>query len=204
MLGQHGTLHFTVCIEESERVFSHFGSWCLFIFGFQFVVSFFSLLSCLSVSFCPNLGKIKKEREQASHAFIIIIIIPERGRHGDGGLEQLVLYFWSSGNIGEILPSCEPVSFIPTLGLLVFTTYDTKPLFLFSPADPHPCASQGPGYHSSRPSSILIKHTARTLRDGEESEGKGGIFHPRGSGTAGMKGGVKGVSEVRGEGGTLL
>lgn len=78
--------------------------------------------------FLSRFGQVKKEREQASHAFIIIIIIiiPERGW---GGAERawsnlcLFLVIWGKYR-GLFPPLCEPVSFIPAL-MLCFYTYDT-------------------------------------------------------------------------------
>jgi hypothetical protein len=162
--------------------YSHFGL-CLFWF-----CGFFLFLFCLSVSFCPDLGQKSKKSENKHHMHSSSSSSYRKGV-GDGeGWSNLCFIFGHLGISGKF-PSHEPVSFYPNLGLLVFTTYDTRPLFLFSPADPHPPASQGPGWVYPLNPFIPSLSNTQPGHAGTEGRGKQGIFHPSGSGTAGVKGG---------------
>lgn len=142
------------------------------LFIFRFLVLFFSgfsfSFSCLSFIFVPIWAKSKKS-ENKHHMHSSSSYRKGEGRRG--GLEQLVLYFWLFGNIGEFF-LLRAGFLYPNLGCLCLHLRYQPPVS-FSPADPHPRAPKAPGTLLP-PSSLLVKHAARTRRDG--GRGKGGIF----------------------------
>lgn len=140
----------------------------LFLFSFSLGWFFLFLSEC---PFCPDLGNSKKEREQASHAFIIIIIIiiPEGEWAGRSNLCLFLVILGISGTF----PSLR-AGFLYSNLVVVYLRYQTPVLF-FSPADPHPRAPEAPGSLSNPPSSLLVKHAAGHAGT-KGLEGKGGIF----------------------------
>lgn len=153
------------------------------LFTFRFLLFLFSwiyfFLFLSEFHFCPDLGKIKKEREQASHAFIIII--PEGGETGRSGATcALFLVIWEYRGIFSLVsrfPLSQP-------WLLVFTPTIPNPCF-FLASGPPPTRSQGPGYPLTP---FIPPCQTRSPDTPGRRERKGWYFHPSGSGTAGVTG----------------
>lgn len=162
----------------------------IFFYCFLFFSAGFSF-SCLSV-FLSRFGQVKKEREQASHAFIIIIIIiiPERGWGGAERAGATCAYFWSSGgNIGDFFPPLrEPVSFIPALLLCFYNLRYLNPPVLFLASGTPTHALPRPRVPFPTPPHPSLSNTQPDTPGRKER--KGWYFHPSGSGgTGGLKGG---------------
>lgn len=148
----------------------------LVFFLFFWSVFPFPVLNC---PFVPIFGQIKKEREQASHAFY-----HHHHHTGKGaGREKAgatCAYFWStweiSGNFFPLLRAGFPLS--PNLVVVFLHLRYQTPLFFFcsSPADPHPRAPEAPGSLPTPPPFIPPCQTRSRTRRDEREMGKGGIF----------------------------
>lgn len=166
MLGQHGTLHFTVCILEYRNRLSTFWFF-VFLVGFSF--------SCLNCPFVPIWANQKRARTSITCILSSSSSSYRKGGRGGRRPEQPVLIFGHLGNIGELFPSLA----------------SRFPLFqpcccVFTPTIPNPPCSfprqRTPTHALPRPRVPFpppfirpCQTRSRTRRD-EGGYGKGGIF----------------------------
>lgn len=148
------------CAFWNRNRFIHILDFCFLFLFFSAGFSF----SCLSV-FLSRFGQVKKEREQASHAFIIIIIIiiPERGWGGaERAWSNLCLFLVIWGKYRGLFPPSSRAGFLYSSLVVVFLqpTIPKPPCSISCQRDPHPRAPEAPGSLSHPPSSLLVKHAA--------------------------------------------